>query len=95
MLLCAILPLVIMIDYAYTMNYQHQGRYILPSLIPIMYYVVRGIERLAFLKIKNFEIPKPLVNLGVAFALFIVVGSAIYMVFFNALPIYLEMGMML
>ena len=94
-LLCAILPLVIMIDYAYTMNYQHQGRYILPSLIPIMYYAVRGIERLAFLKIKNFEIPKLLVNLGVAFALFIAVGSAIYMVFFNALPIYLEMGMML
>jgi len=95
MVLCAILPLVIMIDYAYTMNYQHQGRYILPSLIPIMYYTVRGIEKLASLKIKGFKIPKPLVNLGVAFALFIVVGNAFYMVFLNALPIYLETGMML
>lgn len=93
--LCALLPLIIMIDYAYTMNYQHQGRYILPSLIPIMYYTVRGIERLAALKIKNYEIPKLLVDLGVAFALFIAIGSAVYMVFFKALPIYLEMGMML
>lgn len=91
MFLCAILPLVIMIDYAYTMNYQHQGRYILPSLIPIMYYTVRGIERLAALKIKRFAIPRLLVNLGVAFAFFIVTGSAVYMVFFNALPIYLQL----
>lgn len=95
MFLCAVLPLIIMIDYAYTMNYQHQGRYILPSLIPIMYYTVRGIERLAALKIKNYEIPKLLVDLGVAFALFIAIGSAVYMVFFKALPIYLKMGMML
>ncbi len=95
MVLCAVLPLIIMIDYAYTMNYQHQGRYILPSLIPIMYYTVRGIERLAALKIKSYEIPKLLVNLGVAFALFIAIGSAVYMVFFKALPIYLEIGMML
>lgn len=95
MLLCAVLPLIIMIDYAYTMNYQHQGRYILPSLIPIMYYAVRGIERLASLKIRNYVIPKPLVDLGVAFAFFIAIGSAVYMVFFHALPIYLEIGMML
>lgn len=94
MLLCAILPLVIMIDYAYTMNYQHQGRYILPSLIPIMYYTVCGIERLACFKTKHFELPRVLVNAGVAFALFIAIGSAVYMVFFNALPIYLELGMM-
>lgn len=94
MFLCAILPLVIMIDYAYTMNYQHQGRYILPSLIPIMYYVVRGIEMLANLKIKRFVLPRAMVNAGVAFALFIAIGSAVYMVFFSALPVYRELGMM-
>lgn len=94
MFLCAILPLVIMIDYAYTMNYQHQGRYILPSLIPIMYYAVRGIEMLANLKIKRFVLPRAMVNAGVAFALFIAIGSAVYMVFFSALPVYRELGMM-
>lgn len=94
MFLCAILPLVVMIKYAYTMNYQHQGRYILPSLIPIMYYAVRGMERLASIKIKHFELPRVLGNAGIAFALFIATGSAVYMVFFRALPIYLELGMM-
>ncbi len=94
MFLCAILPLVIMINYAYTMNYQHQGRYILPSLIPIMYYAVRGIELLANLRIKRLVLPRAVVNAGVAFALFIAVGSAVYMVFFSALPVYRELGMM-
>lgn len=91
MFLCAVLPLIIMIDYAYTMNYQHQGRYILPSLIPIMYYTVKGIERLAAVRINNFAAPEKFVNLCLAFAFFITAGSAVYMVFFNALPIYLGM----
>lgn len=93
MLLCTLLPLAIMINYAYTMNYQHQGRYILPSLLPIMYYTVRGIERLASVRIKRFVLPDVLVNAGVLFALLIAVGSAVYMVFFRALPVYLEFGM--
>ena len=95
MILCMLLPLIIMIRYAYTMNYQHQGRYILPSLIPIMYYVVRGIEKLTLIKYGSRELPKWLVNVGVAFALFIAIGSAFYMVFVQALPIYIELGMML
>ena len=90
MFLCAILPLAIMINYAYTMNYQHQGRYILPSLIPIMCYTVKGIEKLAAVRIKNVELPAAFVNLCLAFAFFIAAGSAVYMVFFNALPIYLK-----
>lgn len=93
MFLCMLLPLAIMINYAYTMNYQHQGRYILPSLVPIMYYTVRGMERLSAVRIKKFTAPEGLVNVGIAFALFIAVGSAVYMVFLRALPVYLEFGM--
>lgn len=93
MLLCTLLPLTIMINYAYTMNYQHQGRYILPSLVPIMYYTVRGIEQLASVRAGRFELPRILVNAGTAFALFIAAGSAVYMVFFRALPVWLEFGM--
>lgn len=93
MFLCMVLPLAIMINYAYTMNYQHQGRYILPSLLPIMYYTVRGMQRLASVRIKKFALPDLLVNAGIWFALFIAVGSAVYMVFFQALPVYLEFGM--
>lgn len=94
MLFCAILPLAFMIRYAYTMDYQPQGRYILPSLIPLMYYAVRGMERLAGLKVKHFELPRFVGNAGVALALFIATGSAVYMVFCRALPVYLELGMM-
>ena len=89
MLFCIVLPLVIMIRYAYTMDYQHQGRYVLPSLIPVMYYTVRGIERLSAVKIREFSMPRLLVDAGVLFAFFIASGSAVYMVFFKALPIYL------
>lgn len=95
MFLCALLPLVIMIHYAYTMNYQHQGRYILPSLIPIMYYTVRGIEHLAGLELKGRRLPAWTVDAGVAFALFIAAGSAFFMVFVQALPVYRQLGMML
>ena len=95
MILCVLLPLVILIRYSYTMDYQHQGRYMLPALIPIMYYTVKGIERLAMIELGNRKLPEWFVNVGVAFAFFIAIGSSVYMVFINALPIYLEMGMML
>lgn len=95
MFLCALLPLVIMIRYAYTMNYQHQGRYILPSLIPIMYYTVQGIRHLASIKLRGYRLPDWMVNTGVAFALFIAAGSAFFMVFVQALPVYRSLGMML
>lgn len=95
MILCMLLPLIIMIRYAYTMDYQHQGRYILPSLIPIMYYTVRGIEKLTQIKLAKSTLPGWLISIGIAFALFIAIGSAFFMVFMRALPVYLEMGMML
>lgn len=95
MLLCAMLPLIILIRYAYRMDYQHQGRYILPSLIPIMYYTVEGIKRLAAARWKECRLPSWLINAGVAFALFIAIGSSFFMVFVQALPIYRQLGMML
>lgn len=30
------------IYYAYTTDYQNQGRYLLPALIPLMYYMTKG-----------------------------------------------------
>lgn len=95
MIICMILPLIITIRYAYTMNYQHQGRYILPSLIPLMYYTVRGIQRLSEISFRGKSFPVWLVNMGVAFALFIAAGSAFYMTFVRALPVYKEIGMWL
>ena len=90
-----VLPLIILIRYAYTMNYQHQGRYLLPALIPIMYYTVRGIQALSHAKFGKKQLPPVLVNIGVAFALFIAAGSAFYMVFIRSLPVYHTVGMWL
>ena len=36
MILCMITPLILLIQYAYTVDYQAQGRYLMPGLIPFM-----------------------------------------------------------
>lgn len=46
MLLCIVIPLILVVKYAYTIDYQAQGRYIMPGLIPLMYYVCHGLEKL-------------------------------------------------
>ncbi|MCM1103145.1 MAG: DUF2142 domain-containing protein [Clostridium sp.] len=95
MVLCMVLPLVVLIRYAYTMNYQHQGRYILPALIPLMYYTVCGIRSLSRAEVRGKCLPSWLVNIGIAFAFLIAAGSSFYMVFIRALPVYREIGMWL
>ncbi len=45
MLACVALPLALFLRYCYTTDYQEQGRYLLPALVPAMYYVVKGFER--------------------------------------------------
>ena len=46
MLLCIVLPLILFLHYCYTTDYQEQGRYLLPALVPAMYYFTKGTERL-------------------------------------------------
>ena len=45
MVLCMVLPLLLYLRYCYATDYQEQGRYLLPALVPAMYYVVKGLER--------------------------------------------------
>ncbi len=53
MIFCIIMPLALSIWYSYSTDYQPQGRYVLPALIPICYYCTAGFERLSeFLKTK-------------------------------------------
>lgn len=91
MVFCILIPWVILIVYAYMKEYQAQGRYVLPIAIPLLYYMVRGLQRLSGLK----WAPAWLVNLGIACMEALVIGSAIYMVFIRSLPLYLEIGMLL
>ncbi len=91
MLCCILIPWMILIVYAYVKEYQAQGRYVLPIVVPLLYYFVRGLQRLSNLK----WVPVWLQNLGIAGTAAMIMGSAVYMVFFRALPLYLEMGMVL
>ena len=46
MVFCILMPLVLSIRYSYVTDFQPQGRYLLPALVPLAYYCVRGIEKI-------------------------------------------------
>ncbi len=95
MLFCIIMPAALMIYYAYTMDYQHQGRYILPAIVPLMYYMVKGLEKLSAVCIKRFRLPGWLTNFALGLCFLLIIGGTAEMILMRALPIYLEHGMML
>ncbi len=45
MAVCMLIPFVLSIIYSYGTDYQPQGRYLMPILIPLCYYCVRGLEK--------------------------------------------------
>lgn len=54
--LCILIPVVLCTGYSYASDYQPQGRYILPMLLPFSYFCTLGLEKLlALLKEKGPE----------------------------------------
>lgn len=57
MIFCIIMPLILSMFYSYSTDYQPQGRYLLPSLLPLCLYTVKGLEKTgrlpAFSKIRK------------------------------------------
>ncbi len=49
MALCMLIPFVLSLIYSYSTDYQPQGRYLMPALIPLCYYTVRGLEKVSLL----------------------------------------------
>ncbi|MBO4981985.1 MAG: DUF2142 domain-containing protein [Lachnospiraceae bacterium] len=43
MIFCIAMPCILSVYYSYTADYQPQGRYLLPGLIPLAYYCVNGL----------------------------------------------------
>ncbi len=86
MLFCILVPLFLTIRYSYSVDYQPQGRYMMPALIPLIYFVCHGLEKLPFFT-KMSEKRKEILYLffigGIVLSLFI-------MIFVTALPVYLE-----
>ena len=95
MLYCIFMPVFLTIYYAYTTDYQNQGRYLLPALLPLMYYMIKGIQKLSEISFRGRTFPRWLVNAGIAVCFLIIIGGAIEMVYVRALPVYLETGLVL
>ena len=74
MLLCIAMPLILYLRYCYTIDYQEQGRYLLPALIPAMMYVSKGLSRFN----------KWVVRSSIA----VIVFCAVWQVFAVALPAF-------
>jgi len=45
LIMCAAIPVILSITYSYKTDYQPQGRYIMPALIPLCYFTVAGIKK--------------------------------------------------
>ena len=46
MIFCILMPFFLSMIYSYSTDYQPQGRYLLPALLPLCFYTVRGLEKL-------------------------------------------------
>ncbi len=44
MIFCILMPCILSVVYSYRIDYQPQGRYLLPALFPFMLYCTRGLE---------------------------------------------------
>lgn len=66
-----IIPFVLSVYYSYTSDYQAQGRYIMPMLIPLMYFITKGIENILDKLIKN-EIVKKVIQIIIMSVLVII-----------------------
>lgn len=69
MIFCMAMPISLSLIYSYSTDYQPQGRYLLPALLPLCYYVIHGLEKLWNIK--------PLSRLGQAYRERILTGIAV------------------
>ncbi len=84
MIFCMAMPLVLLIQYAYTVDFQAQGRYILPGIVPFMYYTAMGWQKL----VCRQKVPRALQNILFAALLFCIAAALLIMVYVSALPVY-------
>lgn len=51
---CIIIPVLLSIIYSYTSDFQAQGRYIMPMVVPMAYFITVGIQRFVTLFFKKW-----------------------------------------
>lgn len=52
-----VIPVLLTIYYAYASDYQAQGRYVMPMIIPLMYFAMIGLQRILDFFVKKERIP--------------------------------------
>lgn len=85
MLIAMIIPCILLVIYAYSNDFQAQGRYVLPMVIPFMYFVTYGYRELLNRFVRNEKV-KNVIYLGVAAASII---GALYTYLFVFAPNYI------
>lgn len=95
MLFCISMPAVLMVYYAYAIDYQDQGRYLLPALMPFMYYIVKGLEKLSSIRFGKYILPRRFINICLALCFLLIIGGTVEMVIFRTVPICIRAGMVL
>ncbi len=85
MLLSIIIPIILSIIYSYFSDFQPQGRYLMPMLIPFMYYITLGISEL----IERARIRHPIIGAIGIYALPTFLGVITLYVFIKIIvPLY-------
>lgn len=59
MIFCIVTPCLLSMYYSYGTDYQPQGRYLMPALIPVCYYCIRGIQKVFTLITDWLQAKKP------------------------------------
>lgn len=91
MVFCMIMPFALSLYYSYTVDYQPQGRYLLPALLPLCYYTTRGLEKFFSLQAVPFfkkDRKKRILTGSIAVLCAIIVGSLLLTVYGYAFPYY-------
>ncbi len=89
MAVCIVTPLIILLRYSWTTDLQYQGRYLLPAIIPVVAYLVKGLRELAQ-RISLRKNGKVWVFPAMAAAYVLVIGGAVYQVLIVSLPAFLQ-----
>lgn len=65
------ITILLSIYYSYNMDYQPQGRYLMPMVIPFMYFITNGIKNILDIIIKNDKIKNILILIFIAILIII------------------------
>ena len=78
-------PFILLVKYAYSSDFQAQGRYLMPMLIPFMYFITLGYQNIMEKIVKSKKIRNTILNFLCAG--YIVSAVGVYLIVF--LPNYM------